>query len=90
MQKQIDSLPNPTDPATIAELLHLRKDVMFLEFDTAVRHCMTDTFLSTGNVQAFKVKLNVAQHSSTGCTFRLVQCTFLYVRGGTIVGIVLL
>ncbi|XP_021364139.1 uncharacterized protein LOC110457263 isoform X2 [Mizuhopecten yessoensis] len=60
IQKQIDSLPNPNDPGTIAELLNLRKDVMFLEFDTAVRHCMTDTFLSTGNVQAYKsIKQNI-------------------------------
>ena len=55
IQKQIDSLPNSTDPGAVAEFMSLRRDVMFLEFDTAVRHCMADTFLSTGNIQAYKV-----------------------------------
>ena len=55
IQKQIDSLTHPTSPRTVAEFMTLRRDVMFLEFDTAVRHSMADTFLSTGNVQAYQV-----------------------------------
>lgn len=55
IQKQIDNLPRSTEPQTVAEFMRLRRDVMFLEFDTAVRHCMADTFLSTGNIQAYKV-----------------------------------
>ncbi|XP_076468617.1 uncharacterized protein LOC143299362 isoform X2 [Babylonia areolata] len=54
IQKHIDALSDPTDPNMVQELLWLRRDVLFLEFDTAVRHCMTDTFLSTGNMQAFR------------------------------------
>ena len=56
IQRQIDGLSHPTSPRTVAEFMTLRRDVMFLEFDTAVRHCMADTFLSTGNVQAYKVQ----------------------------------
>jgi hypothetical protein len=55
IQKQIDNLPHSTDPHQVSEFMALRRDVMFLELDTAVRHCMADTFLSTGNVQAYKV-----------------------------------
>lgn len=57
IQKQIENLPHPMDPRTIADFLAMRRDVMFLEFDTAVRHCMMDTFLSTGNAQSFHVSV---------------------------------
>lgn len=59
IQKQIENLPHPTDPRTVADFLAMRRDVMFLEFDTAVRHCMMDTFLSTGNVQSFHVSTHL-------------------------------
>ena len=35
--------------------MKLRLDDMFLEFDTAVQHCVANTFLLIGNVQAYKV-----------------------------------
>ncbi|XP_061178732.1 uncharacterized protein LOC133187394 [Saccostrea echinata] len=63
IQKQIENLPHPTDPRTIADFLAMRRDVMFLEFDTAVRHCMMDTFLSTGNVQSFNSLKNNIYHA---------------------------
>ncbi|KAL5014657.1 hypothetical protein ScPMuIL_008927 [Solemya velum] len=63
IQKQINALPNPQDPKAVSDLLTLRKDVMFLEFDTAVRHCMRDTFLSTGNTVAFKSITNNMHHA---------------------------
>ncbi|KAJ8301243.1 hypothetical protein KUTeg_020230 [Tegillarca granosa] len=63
IQKQIDNLPVRTDPQSVAEFLSLRRDVMFLEFDTAVRHSMSDTFLSTGNLQAFKSIQNNIHHA---------------------------
>lgn len=59
IQKHVDALSEPTDPNMVQELLWLRRDVLFLEFDTAVRHCMTDTFISTGNMQAFRVGVGV-------------------------------
>lgn len=63
IQKQIENLPHPTDPRTIADFLAMRRDVMFLEFDTAVRHCMMDTFLSTGNAQSFHSLKNNIYHA---------------------------
>ena len=55
VQKQIDNLPVKTDPQSVGQLLALRRDVLFLEFDVAVRHSVRDTFLATGNVPAYKV-----------------------------------
>ncbi|KAH3820990.1 hypothetical protein DPMN_122743, partial [Dreissena polymorpha] len=63
IQKQIDNLPHSTDPHQVSEFMALRRDVMFLELDTAVRHCMADTFLSTGNVQAYKSIVNNIHHA---------------------------
>lgn len=54
LKEQISFLSNPTDPVIVGEFLTLRRDVMFLEFDTAIRHCMINTFLSTGNITAMK------------------------------------
>lgn len=58
LKEQISFLSNPTDPVVVGEFLTLRRDVMFLEFDTAIRHCMINTFLSTGNITAMKVILH--------------------------------
>ncbi|XP_012939634.1 uncharacterized protein LOC101845475 [Aplysia californica] len=63
IQKQIQNLPEPTDPQLVLDLLNLRRDVMFLEFDTAVRTCMADTFLSTGNMQAYESIVNNAHYA---------------------------
>ena len=55
LQLLIDHLDLNSDPAQVCQLLTLRRDVMFLEYDTAVRHAMRDTFLATKNTQAYKV-----------------------------------
>jgi len=55
IQKQIDNLSVKTDPQSVGQLLTLRRDVLFLEFDVAVRHSVRETFLATGNVSAYKV-----------------------------------
>ena len=55
IQKQIDNLPVKTDPESVGQLLSMRRDVLFLEFDIAVRHSVRDTFLATGNIPAYKV-----------------------------------
>ena len=34
LKEQISFLSNPTDPVVVGEFLTLRRDVMFLEFDT--------------------------------------------------------
>ena len=53
-------LHDPTDPQSVLDLLTLRRDVMFLEYDMAVRSSMADTFLATGNIQAYKVRLHLS------------------------------
>jgi len=55
IQRQIDHLPVKTDPESVGQLLAMRRDVIFLEFDVAVRHSVRETFLATGNVPAYKV-----------------------------------
>ncbi|CAL1545735.1 unnamed protein product [Lymnaea stagnalis] len=79
IQKQINHLPDPTNPDDVLELLQLKRDVMFLEFDTAVRNSMTDTFLSTDNIQAYESIVHNAypalsaisnvQRPSLSCTY---------------------
>lgn len=59
IQKQINNLINPLDPGTVAKFLQLRRDVMFLTMDTAVRHSMRDTFLASGNSHAYQVSTQV-------------------------------
>ncbi|XP_077981616.1 uncharacterized protein LOC144436648 [Glandiceps talaboti] len=54
IQRQIDNLEDPTNPQEVCDYLTLRRDVMFLEFDTSVRHAMCDTYLSTRNVKAYQ------------------------------------
>jgi len=44
-----------TDPESVGQLLSMRRDVIFLEFDVAVRHSVRETFLATGNILAYKV-----------------------------------
>jgi len=55
IQKQIDNMKDKTSPCAVGQFLTLRREVMFLEFDVAVRHCMRETFLATNNVAAYKV-----------------------------------
>ncbi|GAB0186452.1 hypothetical protein GRJ2_001110500 [Grus japonensis] len=38
IQKMIDSLQNPLDPSNVAQLLAAHREVMFLQFDAAIRH----------------------------------------------------
>ncbi|XP_059838957.1 uncharacterized protein si:ch73-242m19.1 isoform X2 [Hypanus sabinus] len=54
IQTQMDNLANPRDPATVAKFLVLKRDVMFLQFDAAVRHSIREAFLSAGNIAAFQ------------------------------------
>lgn len=62
IQKQIDNLPVKTDPQSVGQLLMHRRDLLFLEFDIAIRHAVRDTFLATGNVAAYKVVLCLSAH----------------------------
>ena len=52
IQHQIDHLGVMTgDPERVSQFLQIRKEVMFLEFDCAVRFSMRETFLMTNNMQ---------------------------------------
>nr|XP_034379600.1 LOW QUALITY PROTEIN: uncharacterized protein LOC117724113 [Arvicanthis niloticus] len=53
LQKMIDSLQSPQDPSQVAQALLLRREVMLLQFDAAVRHLLR-TFLAAGNVPAYQ------------------------------------
>ncbi|XP_069743650.1 coiled-coil domain-containing protein 162 isoform X2 [Narcine bancroftii] len=54
IQTQLDNLNNPRDPAAVAKFLVLKRDVIFLQFDAAVRHSIREVFLSNGNIEAFQ------------------------------------
>ncbi|KAK2114174.1 hypothetical protein P7K49_008440 [Saguinus oedipus] len=53
-----DSLQNPQNPTWEAQALLLRTEVMFLQFDAAVRHLIRPrfqgTFLAAGNIPAYQ------------------------------------
>ena len=38
----------------VADFLCLRRDVLFLEYDATMRHSLRETFLSMGNLSAYK------------------------------------
>ncbi|XP_033619330.1 LOW QUALITY PROTEIN: uncharacterized protein Ccdc162p [Fukomys damarensis] len=54
LQKMLDSLQDPRDPAQVAQALLLRREVLFLQFDGAVRHLVRKRFLAAGNVPAYQ------------------------------------
>nr|XP_020657015.1 transmembrane protein FLJ37396 [Pogona vitticeps] len=54
LQKKIDCLQNPSDPAKVAQMLSMHRELLFLQFDAAVRHSMRKMFLSSGNVNAYQ------------------------------------
>ncbi|KAJ8047612.1 hypothetical protein HOLleu_06654 [Holothuria leucospilota] len=62
-QKQVNHLENPSDPEQVADLLRLRRDVLFLEFDAAIRHSLRNTLLSTKNAPGF---LKVTENMNIG------------------------
>ncbi|XP_052020238.1 uncharacterized protein LOC127669996 [Apodemus sylvaticus] len=53
LQKMIDRLQSPQDPGQVAQALLLRREVILLQFDAAVRHLLR-TFLAAGNVPAYQ------------------------------------
>ncbi|XP_074645051.1 uncharacterized protein LOC141901606 isoform X2 [Tubulanus polymorphus] len=54
IQTQINNLPDPTSLEQVVEFLVLRRNIMFLEYDVAVRITMRNTFLAMGNIPAYK------------------------------------
>ncbi|XP_060609133.2 coiled-coil domain-containing protein 162-like [Anolis sagrei] len=54
LQKKIDYLHNPTDPKKVTQMLSMHRELLFLQFDAAVRHSMREAFLSSGNICAYQ------------------------------------
>ncbi|XP_055391214.1 coiled-coil domain-containing protein 162-like [Bubalus kerabau] len=54
LQKMIDSLQSPQDPTLVSQVLLLQREVMFLQFDAAVRYLIRRTFLAARNASAYQ------------------------------------
>ena len=54
----------------MASFIQLRRDVMYLTMDTAVRHSMRDTFLASGNSHAYQVRMHDAPPPTAGYPYR--------------------
>ncbi|XP_043924848.1 uncharacterized protein LOC122799665 [Protopterus annectens] len=76
IQKQIDSLKNPRSPSEVISLLNLRREVLFLQFDAAVRHLIREAFLSTGNIQAYLCVTDHMYHALPALSNSLVPSAF--------------
>ncbi|XP_041105837.1 uncharacterized protein si:ch73-242m19.1 [Polyodon spathula] len=63
IQKQIDDLCDPASPQEVGRLLHLRRDVLFLQFDTGVRHLIREAFLAAGNKEAYQTVTDNMYHA---------------------------
>ncbi|XP_074517834.1 coiled-coil domain-containing protein 162-like [Sebastes fasciatus] len=54
IQRQVDRLSDPSSPESVGRLLQLRRQVVLLQFDTAVRHLIREVFLSSGDVASYQ------------------------------------
>ncbi|NXC73890.1 CC162 protein, partial [Anhinga anhinga] len=76
IQKMIDSLQNPLDPSEVAQLLALHREVIFLQFDAAIRHRLRETFLSSGNVSAYQSVTDKIYHALPPLSNSAIQSAF--------------
>uniref|UniRef100_A0A4X2KWR7 Coiled-coil domain containing 162 n=2 Tax=Vombatus ursinus TaxID=29139 RepID=A0A4X2KWR7_VOMUR len=76
VQRMIDSLQNPQDPNQVAQSLMIRREVMFLQFDAAVRHLIRGTFLLAGNVSAYQTVTDSLFHGLQPMSNNLVKSVF--------------
>uniref|UniRef100_A0A8D0FDL1 Coiled-coil domain-containing protein 162 n=1 Tax=Strix occidentalis caurina TaxID=311401 RepID=A0A8D0FDL1_STROC len=72
IQKMINSLQNPQDPSEVAQLLAIHREVIFLQFDAAIR----ETFLSSGNVSAYQSVTNRIYHALPPLSNSVIQSAF--------------
>ncbi|XP_039992863.1 coiled-coil domain-containing protein 162-like [Xiphias gladius] len=54
LQRQVDRLSDPSSPESVGRLLQLHRQVVLLQFDTAVRHQIREAFLSSGDVASYQ------------------------------------
>ncbi|KAM6207430.1 coiled-coil domain-containing protein 162-like [Sarcoramphus papa] len=76
IQKMIDSLQNPLDPSKVAQLLAVHREVIFLQFDAAIRHRLRETFLSSGNVSAYQSVTDRIYHALPPLSNSVIQSAF--------------
>ncbi|XP_023578090.1 uncharacterized protein Ccdc162p [Octodon degus] len=76
LQKMLDSLEEPQDPAHVAQALLLRREVLFLQFDGAVRHLMRKTFLAVGNAAAYQSVTDGMHHGLPPLSNSLMKSIF--------------
>ncbi|KAG7465708.1 hypothetical protein MATL_G00156270 [Megalops atlanticus] len=63
IQRQIDSLDDPTSPEAVGRLLRLRREALFLQFDAAVRQRIRESFLSSGDSAAYQTVTDNMGHA---------------------------
>ncbi|XP_078503868.1 uncharacterized protein LOC144762518 [Lissotriton helveticus] len=76
LQRLIDSLPSPQDPKAVAQLLTVRRDVMYMQFDAAVRHLIREAFLSVGNLSAHSATTENMFHGLPPLSNSVVKSAF--------------
>ncbi|KAM8998877.1 uncharacterized protein ACOB8E_021202 [Sarcophilus harrisii] len=76
VQRMIDSLQNPQDPNQVAQSLMIRREVMFLQFDAAMRHLIRETFLLAGNISAYQTVTDSVFHGLQPMSNNLVKSVF--------------
>ncbi|NXY72153.1 CC162 protein, partial [Glareola pratincola] len=76
IQKMIDSLHNPLDPSEVAQLLAAHREVIFLQFDAAIRHRLRERFLSSGNVSAYQSVTDRIYHALPPFSNSAIQSAF--------------
>ncbi|EUB56864.1 Transmembrane protein [Echinococcus granulosus] len=54
IQTQINMLPDPQDPDQVVNLLNARREYMFLLLDVCLSSVLSETFLATGNEEAYR------------------------------------
>uniref|UniRef100_A0A8C0HAT9 Uncharacterized protein n=1 Tax=Chelonoidis abingdonii TaxID=106734 RepID=A0A8C0HAT9_CHEAB len=76
LQKMIDSLQNPLDPNRVAQLLIIQREVMFLQFDAAVRYVLREVYLSSGNTLAYQRVTDSMHHGLPPLSNSAVRSVF--------------
>ncbi|XP_077145694.1 uncharacterized protein LOC143807719 isoform X2 [Ranitomeya variabilis] len=76
LQKLIDGLHSPNDPKEVAALLLLRREVMILQFDAAVRYLIREALLSSGDISAFRTITDNMYHGLTALSNSVVKSAF--------------
>uniref|UniRef100_A0A8C0X0L6 Coiled-coil domain-containing protein 162 n=1 Tax=Castor canadensis TaxID=51338 RepID=A0A8C0X0L6_CASCN len=75
LQKMLDGLQSPQDPTQVVQVLLLRREVMFLQFDAAVRHLIR-TFLAAGNLPAYQSVTEGVYHGLPPLSNSLMKSIF--------------